>query len=375
MHRVVAFVVLLVGVALPIASSRTAAQAYPCDPASPSSCLYYPSGSYSTVPPSPSLLRETTYTDIGGRLRTVRMAFRVPLGAPEPMPVVIWSHGGAYGQNDPQHVAQEWSQVTARAGYLTVSVAHEGRRRASREALCAAAPLLVDPIACENFKFLQWDRPHDLAAVMSELERLNGTPEFLGKIDLSRIALAGHSAGAGGIVTVAGADRRFTNVALDSSDPRPVAFVALSPQGPGAEGFFDTDFGRPEHSWVGVARPVLALTGDGDATCDAIDEPGSCFGNSPFIRRVVFERLPAGDKYQMYVKDSDVFHALFDLKTSECAAKGVDAATCTAAAEWLTSTTLAFLDAHVRRDVDALTWLQSDAIERASLGVVQWLRK
>lgn len=46
MRRVVPSVVLFVGVALPMASSRAAAQAYPCDPALPSSCLYYPSASY-----------------------------------------------------------------------------------------------------------------------------------------------------------------------------------------------------------------------------------------------------------------------------------------------------------------------------------------
>jgi hypothetical protein len=85
-----------------------------------------------------------------------------------------------------------------------------------------------------------------------------------------------------GAQTVAGAKRLFVSPPVDLSDPRPVAFLAFSPQQPGSEGFFDTRFGKPRHSWTDMRRPVLTATGDGDSTCDPGPEPGSCIGDTPF---------------------------------------------------------------------------------------------
>ena len=160
-------------------------------------------------------------------LRRVAMAIRVPAGASGPLPVVIWSHGGPYGQSNPTNVMLEWSLATASAGYMTVSIAHPSRDNASRLLLCAAPPLEIDSAGCEFFKHLVWDRPHDIGAVINELERLNATGQFQGQIDLARIAVGGHSAGAGGAVTVAGALRNFSGIPIDLSDPRPAAFMAL----------------------------------------------------------------------------------------------------------------------------------------------------
>ncbi|MFO1296939.1 MAG: hypothetical protein U1F25_10995 [Rubrivivax sp.] len=110
------------------------------------------------------------------------------------------------------------------------------------------------------------------------------------------------------MLTVGGAWRNFTGDVLDLADPRrrPKAYLAFSPQQPGNEGFFDTDHDRAQHSWDRLTRPVLVGTGDGDSTCQALAEPGSCFGDLPYGRRIPFERLPPGDKALLYLHDARV---------------------------------------------------------------------
>ena len=73
---------------------------------------------------SPTITATVTYTDFAGLQRSVPIAIRIPISAPLPMPVVIWSHGGAGGHTSPERSSVEWSETTAEAGYLTISMAH-----------------------------------------------------------------------------------------------------------------------------------------------------------------------------------------------------------------------------------------------------------
>ena len=267
-------------VALLMIAAGACAEAPLCNQELSTNCLYFPSTQYAFT----KIKRATTYLDIAGVPRTVHVLVRVPTGAPAPLPVVIWSHGGAEGQDNPRHSLSEWSITTAEAGFLTVSIAHtprDGPHHHSRRQLCQAMTPPLDDAACEVFKYLNWDRPHDIRAVLDELKRMNAQGQLHGHIDLGRIAVGGHSSGSGGALTVAGALRRFSGLPMDLSDPRPIAFLAFSPQQPGNEGFFDTRFGDAEHSWKHITRPVLIATGDGDNTCDPGPEPGSCIGDMP----------------------------------------------------------------------------------------------
>lgn len=333
-------------------------------------CLYFPEAQYGFT----LLEHSVSYTDSASLQREVKMLIRQPLGAPLPMPVVVWSHGGADGKASPATSMVEWSEATARAGYLSVSIAHAHREPRSRRQLCKVVGI-PDEATCKVFKYLNWDRPHDIRAVLDELERL-AAGALRGQIDTARIAVGGHSAGSGAAQTVAGARRIFTGAPVDLSDPRPVAFLAFSPQQPGGEGFFDTRFQKPRHSWTDVRRPVLTATGDGDSTCEAGTEPGSCVGDTPFGRRIGFQRMPAsGDKYHLYLHDADAFHTLFELNAAKCPALDVDLARCAEMVRWLSSAGLTFLDGHVRQSPAALQWLRSDRIEGASGGVAEWQRK
>jgi hypothetical protein len=353
-------------------------------------CLYAPSTHY----PVSSLLTTTiTYTDIAGLPRRVPIAIRIPLTAAVPLPVVIWSHGGATGHTNPISSMLEWSETTAEAGYLTVSIAHPTRtftptdtRTPLCRAIAATAPNtptlpggqwnLRNQVTCAHFKYLNWDRPHDIRAVLDDLERRNRRGPLQGRIDLAHIAVGGHSSGSSGALTVGGAQRNFTGAPVGLSDSRPVAFLAFSPQPPGTEGFFDTGYQQPLHSWQPITRPVLFATGDGDNTCDRLAEPGSCFGDMPYSRRIAFERVSPGGKYRIYFFDAATFHELFDLNTHSQKCAGASAQQkCDEVARTLRSVTLAFLDGYLRADAFALQWLAGNDVELATDGVAEWSRK
>jgi predicted dienelactone hydrolase len=344
------------------------AQAPSCGGTLTPGCLYFPATEFPFLPTT----SQTTYVDKANQKRTIEFAVRTPIGAPAPMPVVIWSHGGAGGKDEGENSLHAWSDVTAAAGYLTISIAHTPRL--DRTALCQAIGI-PDAATCDLFKHLNWDRPFDISAVITELERMNRLGDLRGRIDLNRIAVAGHSAGAGATLTVAGALRNFTGAPRSLADPRPIAFLAFSPQQPGTEGFFDTNFRKPLHSWAPIRKPVLIGTGDGDNTCNPGEEPGSCPGDTPYGRRLNFDRMSEGNKYRIYVHDADAFHTLFAMNTNTCAKLGVDQAKCDEIARWLQSAALAFLDGHVRQDAFATQWLKSNNVGIASRGVAEWSLK
>lgn len=360
----------LASIALLMFATATAfAQAPTCAASPAPDCLYAAPASYGFT----SFARNVVYSDNAGSQRVVKLLIRQPMGAALPMPVVIWSHGGTEGKKDPAASMAEWSTVSARAGYLSIAIAHAHRDDASRTALCTS--IGMDAEACKLFAHLNWDRPFDITAVLNEVERMAAS-ELRGVIDIDKIAVGGHSAGSGGAQTIAGAKRNFVNPPGGLSDPRPIAFLAFSPQQPGQSGFFDARFKNPEHSWTNVLRPMLTATGDGDDGCKPSDIAGQCIGDTPFGRRIGFQRMPAtGDKYHLFVHDADAFHMLFELNAEECPQKNVDAAKCVEIVRWLSSTAIAFLDGHVRQLPAALQWLQSNRIEQASGGVVEWQRK
>ena len=156
------------------------AQAPTCAQTLTPGCLYFPSNQFSVQPTS----GQVSYRDRAGLTRTIEFAIRKPVGAPVPLPVVIWSHGGAEGKTEPANSLSNWSEVTAAAGYLTISIAHTPRSNGERSQLCQALGIPV-PDTCAVFKHLNWDRPFDIRAVTGDTDL---TPVDLGSYS-SRVTL------------------------------------------------------------------------------------------------------------------------------------------------------------------------------------------
>lgn len=317
-------------------------------PADPVRCLYRP-------PVLPIERVDVTATDPGriGGPRTVNVAIRFSRSAPTPMPVVVWSHGGASGQTNATTALDQWATAAAEAGYFSVAIAHTPRDPASRDALCKA--LGFDAAGCATFKFLSYDRPRDISLVIDHVELLAATPLFAGKIDVERLGVGGHSAGAGGTLMVAGAPREINGVPTLGTDPRPLAFLALSPQAPGSDGMTAAGYAQ-------ITRPTLIGTGRGDDAPPEDPAEG---------RASVFDLLQPGNKARIFVEDAAAIHTVFALEIESCTANATRAH-CEEMRDWVKSAGLAFLDAHVRGLRAAKTWLASTNLATASGGVAEW---
>ena len=302
--------------------------------------------------------REIVLTDPGrvGQLdRPIPVAVRWSSSAPQPMPVVVLSHGGAFGHVDPKGALDEWAELVARHGYFSVAIAHTPRTDIERIVLTMNLGGTLPQ--CREFKHLNYDRPLDFAHVVGALAELDDTPPWSGLFDLSAVAYLGHSSGSGSAMMVAGAGREYMpGLGLSfAEDRRPRAFVALSPEGAGDDGFLPT-------SWDTVHRPVLMCTGAQD-------------GDAPHERRDPFEYMPEGDKYLLWIEHEGAQHTVFEGDTRACLAAVHDQIICDDMQAWLGSAIRAFLDAHVRDDAVAAAYLASESIVDASGGVVQWDRK
>jgi hypothetical protein len=336
-------------------------------------CLYSPQAQTTFTGAATS----TTYRDLAGDNRIVGLYLRIPEGISAALPVVIWSHPDTT-TGDPSTRMALWSEATARAGYLTITVAHPLREVSRAAEICTR--LRLEDEACFAIGLANWDWPNDLREVLNWLERANTAADspLRGRVDLRRIVVAGHDDGSNAAISLAGAkrllvsqDRRRPN---EFTDPRPVAFIALSPQGPLIDGFYDYDYFQPNHSWMQVTRPVLMAFSAGDNTCPF---GGQCAqGSSSARRRVAYDLLPAGNKHLLYIKTTRCSHELIGtLDASACVAAGIESELCTSMAAWLRASVLAFLDAQLRNRESARTWLRQGLVAETSGGQAEGLSK
>lgn len=284
--------------------------------------------------------------------RPIPVMIRYSPSAPLPMPVVVLSHGGASGHVTATGAMAEWAAMLAEHGYLTVAIAHTPRTDIERIVLSMNLGGTLPQ--CREFKYLGYDRPLDFRRVVEGLIERSASPPWAGRIDMSALAYMGHSSGAGSAMMIAGAGREYMpGLGLSfASRPEPLAFVAMSPQGAGEDGF-------SADSWDAVDRPVLMCTGASD-------------GDVPHERRDPFEYMDGPDKYQLWIEDPGATHTLFEGTTDSCVRATGDAARCDEMHEWLASAIRAFVDAYVRLDPAAVAYLATDSLVQASAGTIEW---
>lgn len=300
------------------------------------------------------------------RQREVPVLVRYPaelLAAPGPrLPLVVWSHGG--GPNvDGRLGSPEWSEAFVRAGYIVIHMSHVPRSTEQATALYAEFGLtLTEGVEC--FNHLQVDRPRDARAVLDALPLIEAAfPILAGRIDNTRIAMAGHSFGAYTTRTLAGAvvdlcpapalaPPGFAHHRVSFRDDRPVAFLPLSPQGPGRFGFFELP---GEHSWQTLDRPDFSATGAGDATP----------GEEAADRVRGFQIMAPHDKFLLYINSPNAIHATFNL--NDPAQPQMEAL--------IRASGVAFLDANVRGNARAAAWLYAPVVGEISAGLASMSRR
>ena len=251
------------------------------------------------------------------------------------LPVVVFSHGLGGSRLGYGFLGRAWAEH----GYVSLHPSHRenlpfGAAEAERPSLStlrAMKEAIDDP--------RNWEaRPRDVAAAIDALSGLQ-LPALAGKLDASRIAVAGHSYGAYTALLCAGAGIRLDGATSDFRERRAQAFIALSPPGNGSRGL-------EAASWADITAPVLCVTGTHDRGFQ---------GQPPEWREESFRALPPPDKTLVVVDGAE--HFTFSGGRPRLPADPAHLRDIVAATLW-------FLDRHLKGDPRALPVLAGSRVER-----------
>ncbi|MCH5372661.1 MAG: EF-hand domain-containing protein [Planctomycetes bacterium] len=251
-------------------------------------------------------------------------------------PVIVWSHGATGSKDDYQPLVQHWVSY----GYVCIQANHSDSR-------ALAGMSQTGQVAN---KFQDWaNRPKDIVSILDSLDGIEAKVQGLkGKLDKKTIGVGGHSFGAHTAQLVAGTTTvDLGGVRTSHADPRPKAFVLISPQGRGPQ--------LDDKSWEGLTRPFISITGSNDwgRNADPVD-----------WRLDPFRLASSKDKYLLYIEGA---HHDFGGIGGGVAYRNAGPANPNHLA-YVISATTAFWDAYLKDDREARSYLSTDVVSRMSQG-------
>ena len=315
---------------------------------------------YKLAPGPFKVASENLVLEDGKRHKNLEITVRYPVvdaGADLQFPLVVFSHGAGGSRAAFTELTTHW----ASNGYVVVLPTHsdsiELRRRQGEDLTRLSrnlSSLLTDvrPL----------DRLADIVFLLDSIPELERKLPGLrnasdkGRIDTSRIAMAGHSAGALTTQMVSGVKVRAGGLAAaprDIGDARIKACILVSGQGTTNRLFTD-------QSWADLAKPMLVITGSKDVAAIGNETTAS--------RREPFEKARPGDKYLLFIEGAthssyqgkDRALALDPSQPTDDELGMITGATSAA--------TQAFLDAYLKDDRKGRAWLLSDGISILTAG-------
>lgn len=221
-----------------------------------------------TVEIDPSLYQALNidWTD-DSRQRPVPVKLYLPtkVKADEKLPLVVFSHGIGGSREGYRYLGRYFASM----GYMSLHVQHNGSDRK----LWGGNPFaLFWRLSSAAHADEAIARARDVKFALDQLL----ASEYSQRVDLKRIAIAGHSYGANTSMLLAGANVSLGDTPLDLRDPRFSAAVLVS-----APPFYG--MGDPTPMLSGISIPTLHIT----ATKDDINIPG--YGSGLEDRLTVFE--------------------------------------------------------------------------------------
>jgi predicted dienelactone hydrolase len=253
-----------------------------------------------------------------------------------PMPVIIFSHG--LGASGAAYTAllEHW----ASHGYVCIAPTH------------ADSQTLLGRGARPDMR--GWaERALDVRIVIDSLNPLQEMyPQLRDRIDVSRIGVAGHSFGAYTAQLIGGATIDIPGVEKGRSfaDHRPAAVLLMSPQGTEQQGL-------TKQSWREFAKAMMVMTGSEDR---------GVRGQDAQWRLEPFTFAPEGDKYAVLIEGANHFSFSGRLARGENQQAIFDS---------IKAISLAFWDAHLKRDEEAKARLQSGEVATSDHVTVQFQHK
>jgi predicted dienelactone hydrolase len=271
------------------------------------------------------------------RNRDVPVKIYMPAEDGHRHPLVVFSHGLGGDREAAVYLGKYWSDH----GYVSVHVQHPGSDRkvwepVATQGMNAIKEQMNSAVNLQSFM----GRIGDIKFVLDELEKRNASdPQLRGKLDLSKIAIAGHSYGAGTSLTMAGQMYGNNRRQMNFADPRIKCAIYLSPpvnlRGRTAEEVFGN-----------IKIPGMVLTGTLD------DSPLS--RNSAADRRIPFDGMRAPEQYLVNFEGAD--HMIFNGRR-----RGDPHPHDDLHMRQIERLTTAFLDAYLRGDAREKQWLTSEA--------------
>lgn len=280
-----------------------------------------------------------------GNFSTLPVSVWIPEGATSPYPVVIYSHGGG-SRTTPGESGENWGEELSRNGYAVIAMHHMAR--SSQDVIRNICnPMGISSMFCDPNVFIPYyestDRPKDAVTVMDSLEKIG--EHFGVKFDKQKIAILGYSGGTNTTHYLSGGTRNATygfsedEYFFSKIDSRPKCFLAMS-SGAGIEG------GWTKESLESIQVPFFCTTGLGDLSGE--------------IRAAFYDQMKFENQYRLFINSESAGHGVYNLSIE---GNAEEKALQEIFHSWLISSSIAFLDGHVKNDQEALDWLRSENLQ------------
>jgi predicted dienelactone hydrolase len=267
------------------------------------------------------------------RNRDIPIRIYAPSGTRDPLPVVLFSHGIGESRDSYAYLGNEW----ASHGYVAIHLTHAGTDKAVLEkGYLALYRATKKP---ENWS----NRPLDVSRVIDRmLDASEPLPLIGGRVDPSRIAVAGHSAGAFTALALAG----LRVGGRDLRDPRVKVAIAMSMPNMGDV--------VGDDAYAAIHIPTLHMTG----TCDG----SIIYRTRPRDRRKPFTGSSGPADYLVTFEGVD--HNTFSNPDPGGASNEA------VRHRWIREITTAFLDAWLRGEPAARAWFDQGGLAAGGRGVL-----
>jgi len=254
-------------------------------------------------------------------------------------PVVLFSHGLGGSREGYGFLASYWAEH----GYVVIAMQHPGSDSSVWRGKDSFVARMMVAASVENYVH----RARDVKFAIDHLNRVSRSRDHVlaGKIDLKKIALGGHSFGAYTALAIAGQVAMLGTREVSFLDPRVSCVIAMSPSPPPKE--------QLETAFAKIGMPVYYLTGTQDRVAIQPIEPAE--------RKIPFEKTTAAEQYLLVLNNAD--HMTFS-------GRGMMAKRF---APTIQQSTTAFLDAYLKKDDKAKSWLRdSFKLELKETGTFDW---
>ena len=246
-----------------------------------------------------------------------------------PEPVILFSHGLGGSRMGSAFLGEHW----AARGYVAVFLQHPG----SDESVWKNEPVrnrmraMNQAASRENFLL----RVQDVPAVLNQLEAWNAnkTHQLVGRLDLQKVGMSGHSFGA--VTTEAVSGEALPVGGQKFTDPRVKAAVVFSPSAPST--------GSAAKALGAVKVPWMLMTGTKDL---------APIGKADMKSRLaVYPALHGAPKYEVVLHNAE--HSVF----TDRPLPGEREPRNPNHHRVILALSTAFWDAYLRGDAEALAWL------------------